>query len=143
MLLSKESRHDTYGYSAPILGPVIRVRRGDEVEMVVENHLDAATTVHWHGLLVPGHNDGGPQQLIQPGKRWRPVLKIDQPAATLWFHPYPHGDTARQIYMTGRTRCLSKIKLNSSSPLRARPFMFHCHILEHEEAGLMGQYVCT
>ena len=89
----------TYGYSAPILGPVVRVRRGDEVEMVVENHLDAATTVHWHGLLVPGHNDGGPQQLIQPGERRRPVLKIDQPATTLWFHPHPHGDTARQIYM--------------------------------------------
>jgi FtsP/CotA-like multicopper oxidase with cupredoxin domain len=89
----------TYGYSAPILGPVVRVRRGDEVEVVVENHLDAATTVHWHGLLVPGNSDGGPQQLIQPGERWRPVLKIDQPAATLWFHPHPHGDTARQIYM--------------------------------------------
>lgn len=89
----------TYGYSAPILGPVVRVRRGDEVEMIVENHLDAATTVHWYGLLVPGYNDGGPQQLIQPGERWRPVLKIDQPAATLWFHPHPHGDTARQIYM--------------------------------------------
>jgi blue copper oxidase len=88
-----------YGYSAPILGPAVRVRRGDEAEMVVENRLDAATTVHWHGLLVPGHNDGGPQQLIQPGERWRPVLKIDQPAATLWFHPNPHGDTARQIYM--------------------------------------------
>lgn len=56
----------TYGYSAPILGPVVRLRRGDEVEMVVENRLDAATTVHWHGLLVPGEQDGGPQQLIQP-----------------------------------------------------------------------------
>jgi cuproxidase len=89
----------TYGYSAPILGPVVRLRRGDEVEMVAENHLDVATTVHWHGLLVPGQNDGGPQQLIHPGERWRPVLKIDQPAATLWFHPHPHGDTARQIYM--------------------------------------------
>jgi FtsP/CotA-like multicopper oxidase with cupredoxin domain len=89
----------TYGYSAPLLGPAIHVRRGDEVEMVVENHLDAATTVHWHGLLVPGESDGGPQQLIQPGARWRPILKIDQPAATLWFHPHPHGDTARQIYM--------------------------------------------
>jgi blue copper oxidase len=89
----------TYGYSAPILGPAIRVRRGDEVEIVVENNLEAATTVHWHGLLVPGENDGGPQQLIQPGARWRPILKINQPAATLWFHPHPHGDTARQIYM--------------------------------------------
>jgi FtsP/CotA-like multicopper oxidase with cupredoxin domain len=23
------------------------------------------------------------------------------------------------------------------------PFMYHCHILEHEDAGLMGQYVCV
>jgi len=22
------------------------------------------------------------------------------------------------------------------------PFMYHCHILEHEDAGMMGQYVC-
>jgi FtsP/CotA-like multicopper oxidase with cupredoxin domain len=89
----------TYGYSAPILAPVIRMRRGDEIEMTVENALDTVTTVHWHGLLVSGDNDGGPQQLIRPGGRWRPVLKIDQPAATLWFHPHPHHDTARQIYM--------------------------------------------
>jgi blue copper oxidase len=89
----------TYGYSAPVLGPVIRMRRGDEVQVTVENALDTATTVHWHGLLVAGYNDGGPQQLIQPGKNWRPVLKINQPAATLWFHPHPHHDTARQIYM--------------------------------------------
>jgi cuproxidase len=89
----------TYGYSAPVLGPVIRLRRGDEVEMTVENNLDTATTVHWHGLLVPGDSDGGPQQLIYPGDSWRPILKIDQPAATLWFHPHPHHDTARQIYM--------------------------------------------
>jgi FtsP/CotA-like multicopper oxidase with cupredoxin domain len=26
---------------------------------------------------------------------------------------------------------------------RDHPFMYHCHILEHEEAGLMGQYICT
>ena len=30
---------------------------------------------------------------------WRPVLNIDQPAATLWFHPHAHHQTARQIYM--------------------------------------------
>jgi blue copper oxidase len=26
---------------------------------------------------------------------------------------------------------------------RERPFMYHCHILEHEDAGMMGQYTCT
>jgi blue copper oxidase len=24
---------------------------------------------------------------------------------------------------------------------RQAPFMFHCHILEHEDRGMMGQYV--
>jgi FtsP/CotA-like multicopper oxidase with cupredoxin domain len=55
------------------------MRRGDKIEMTVENALDTVTTVHWHGLLVPGDCDGGPQQLIHPNDRWRPVLNIDQP----------------------------------------------------------------
>lgn len=63
---------ETYGYSAPILGPTIRVRRGEEIEMSVHNDLDCDTTVHWHGLLVPGDIDGDPQQAIPPGKTWRP-----------------------------------------------------------------------
>jgi blue copper oxidase len=89
----------TYGYSASILGPVIRLRRGDEVEMVVENALDCDTTVHWHGLAVPGNLDGGPHQVIRPGGSWRPVLKIEQAASTAWYHPHPHHDIARQVYM--------------------------------------------
>jgi len=89
----------SYGYSAPILGPVLRVRRGENVEMAVENALDVPTTVHWHGLLGPGETDGGPHQTIDHGRTWRPMLNIDQPAATLWYHPHPHHDTGRQIYM--------------------------------------------
>jgi FtsP/CotA-like multicopper oxidase with cupredoxin domain len=89
----------SYGYSGPVLGPAIRLRRGDEVEMTVENALDVDTTVHWHGLLVTGDVDGGPHQVIKSGSTWRPRLKIDQPASTAWFHPHLHHDTARQIYM--------------------------------------------
>jgi cuproxidase len=89
----------TYGYSAPILGPVIRLRRGDEVEMMVENALDVDTTVHWHGLLLPGCVDGGPHQVIKSGSTWRPTIKVMQPAATAWFHPHLHRDTGRQVYM--------------------------------------------
>ena len=89
----------TYGYSGQVLGPALRLRRGDEVEVTVENRLDVDTSVHWHGLLVSGDVDGGPHQVIKPGGSWRPRLKIDQPASTLWFHPHLHHDTARQIYM--------------------------------------------
>src|SRR5258706_1992279 len=89
----------SYGYSVPVLGPAIRLRRGDEVEMTVENALDVDTTVHWHGLLGPGDVDGGPHQIIKSGSTWRPRLKIEQPASTAWFHPHLHHNTARQVYM--------------------------------------------
>jgi blue copper oxidase len=89
----------SYGYSGPVLGPAIRLRRGDEVEITVENALDVDTSVHWHGLLVPGDVDGGPHQVIKPGRTWRPRLKVEQPASTAWFHPHLHHDTARQIYV--------------------------------------------
>ena len=95
---SKGKPAPTYGYSASILGPVIRLRRGDEVEMVVENALDCDTTVHWHGLAVPGNLDG-PHQVIPPAGSWRPTLKIEQAAWTAWYHPHPHHDIARQVYM--------------------------------------------
>src|SRR6266699_601221 len=51
----------TYGYSAPTRGPVIRLRRGEKRELTLQHALDQVTTVHWHGLLVPGDCDGGPQ----------------------------------------------------------------------------------
>jgi blue copper oxidase len=89
----------SYGYSGPVLGPAVRLRRGDEVEMTIENALEVDTTVHWHGLLVPGDVDGGPHQVIKSGGTWRPRLKVEQPASTAWFHPHLHHDTARQIYM--------------------------------------------
>jgi FtsP/CotA-like multicopper oxidase with cupredoxin domain len=88
----------TFGYSASFLGPVLRLQRGDEVQISVQNRLDSVTTAHWHGLLVPSDVDGGPHQAIQPGATWRPMLGVDQPEATAWYHAHPHGDTGRQVY---------------------------------------------
>lgn len=90
---------ESYGYSTSYLGPVIRLYRGDTVTMDVTNQLNKVTTVHWHGLFVPSEVDGGPYNSIDSGQTWQPALKIDQPASTAWFHPHPHGDTARQVYM--------------------------------------------
>jgi blue copper oxidase len=86
------------GISASHLGPVVRVRNGDTIPFRVENRLDEETTLHWHGLLVPSHMDGGPHNMIRPGGVWSPEITIKQPAATTWFHPHPHGNTARQVY---------------------------------------------
>jgi len=35
---------------------------------------------------------------IRPGETWTPEWTVDQPAATLWYHPHPHPDTEDQVY---------------------------------------------
>lgn len=72
----------TLGSNGSYLGPTLRLHRGNDVEVSVTNALREDTTMHWHGLLVPGHLDGGPHQNIRPGQAWRPVLPVRQPAAT-------------------------------------------------------------
>jgi len=90
---------ETMGYNGNYLGPVIRVRNGEDVSVQVENNLeDEITTIHWHGLEVDGDADGGPHSGIQPGESWTPEFTIDQPAATLWYHPHPEKNTGRQVY---------------------------------------------
>ena len=36
--------------------------------------------------------------MIEAGGSWSPAWEIDQPAATLWYHPHPHGDTEKHVY---------------------------------------------
>ena len=36
--------------------------------------------------------------MVEPGEGWTPSWEIDQPAATLWYHPHPHGDTEEHLY---------------------------------------------
>ncbi|NLB20706.1 MAG: multicopper oxidase domain-containing protein, partial [Clostridium sp.] len=88
----------TMGYNGTFLGPVIKVKKGDQVNMHVNNELSDSTSVHWHGLEVEGPKDGGPRQVIEKGETWNPSFTIEQPAATLWFHPHVMGTTATQVY---------------------------------------------
>ncbi|MFC5923333.1 multicopper oxidase family protein [Micromonospora vulcania] len=88
----------TWGFNGAVLGPTLRATRGEQVAVSVTNALDQSTTVHWHGMHLPASADGGPHQPIMPGQTWSSTWKIDQPASTLWYHPHPHGETARQVY---------------------------------------------
>jgi suppressor of ftsI len=88
----------TWGFNGYFLGPTVRASRGDAVRMMVTNQLDEASTVHWHGMRLPARMDGGPHQMIAPGTTWSPEWTIDQPAATSWYHPHPHGSTALHVY---------------------------------------------
>lgn len=92
------TRTPTWGFDGPYLGPTLRAERGEKVAVEVTNGLDVTTSVHWHGMHLPAAMDGGPHQPVAPGATWRPTWTIDQPAATLWYHPHPHGETEEHVY---------------------------------------------
>ncbi|MBC6466544.1 multicopper oxidase domain-containing protein [Actinomadura alba] len=88
----------TWGVNGDYLGPTLRAARGEKVLVNVRNELGEPTTMHWHGMHLPAAMDGGPHQMIEPGAAWSPTWTIDQPAATLWYHPHPHARTALHVY---------------------------------------------
>lgn len=96
ILLGK--RTHTWGYNGSFLGPTIRAHTGDRVRLNITNHLGETTTVHWHGMELPAAMDGGPHQVIQPGKSWQPYWTITNEASTLWYHPHTMGRTGEQVY---------------------------------------------
>ena len=46
--------------SVVLPGPVLELRRGEPVRIVVRNNLDEPTSVHWHGLEIESFPDGVP-----------------------------------------------------------------------------------
>lgn len=87
----------TWGFNGTYLGPTLRAARGEQVAVRVRNELGEPTTVHWHGMHLPAAMDGGLHQTVDPGGQWDPTWLIDQPAATLWYHPHPHGETEQHV----------------------------------------------
>jgi FtsP/CotA-like multicopper oxidase with cupredoxin domain len=95
--LSAAGAADTLGYNGPFLGPALRLRTGQKTTIRVQNDLAEATTVHWHGLVIPADMDGGPHQPIAPGEHWDASFTVTNPASTCWYHPHLHGATGRQV----------------------------------------------
>ena len=89
----------TWGYNGDLLGPAIKLQQGKAITVNIRNHLPEETTVHWHGLEVPGDVDGGPQGIIKPGASRTVTFTPTQRAATCWLHPHQHGKTGYQVAM--------------------------------------------
>ncbi|MBG3015131.1 multicopper oxidase CueO [Proteus mirabilis] len=89
----------TWGYNGSLLGPALKLKRGEPVTIEINNTLPETTTVHWHGLEISGEQDGGPQATIAPGKSRTVTFTPDQAESTCWFHPHTHGITGKQVAM--------------------------------------------
>ncbi len=77
-----------------IPGPVLRWKEGEEVTIAVTNRLNEDSSVHWHGLLLPGAMDGVPGLNgfpgIRPGETFLYRFKVRQ-SGTYWYHAHSMG----------------------------------------------------
>jgi FtsP/CotA-like multicopper oxidase with cupredoxin domain len=84
--------------SGSYLGPIFRVKRGQRVQVRLNNELPAPTNIHWHGLIVPEKMDGHPRDVIAPGAKYDYDFQVINRSGMYWFHPHPHQLTGRQVY---------------------------------------------
>ena len=83
-----------------IPGPTLRFREGDIARIYFKNNMDVATSVHWHGILLPYRQDGVPYVAnppIAPGETELFEFPIKQ-AGTYWFHSHTGLQEQRGAY---------------------------------------------
>ena len=86
-----------FAFNGEVPGPELRVRQGDRVEVRFVNSLNVPSSIHWHGVDVPGAEDGVPgltQAPVPPGGSFTyRFVAID--AGTYWYHS--HEDSVHQV----------------------------------------------
>ena len=75
-------------------GPTLRFTEGDDAVVHVTNTLKTDTSIHWHGVVVPGNQDGVPGfngfDGIRPGQTFTYRFHIKQ-SGTYWYHAHSIG----------------------------------------------------
>jgi len=82
-----------------LLGPTIRVKKGNTLNINFTNGLTEASNIHWHGLNVPADMDGHPKDAVAAGSSKRYTFPIVDRAGTYWYHAHPDMRTGYQAYM--------------------------------------------
>lgn len=94
---------ECWGYNGRVHGPTIEAQEGDRVRIYVSNRLPEATTVHWHGMLVPNGMDGVGglnQKTIGSGETFKYEFVLSKPG-TYMYHPHHDEGTQMQLGMMG------------------------------------------
>ncbi len=78
--------------------PLLRVRRGDPFQVVLENQLPQDVILHWHGLAPPADMDGHPRYAVGTGGEYSYAFTVEDRAGTYWYHSHTHTRTAEQTY---------------------------------------------
>jgi len=86
-----------WGYEGMAPGPLLRVKRGEELRVRLVNELPEPTSLHWHGVRVPNPMDGAAgltQPPIAPGASFEYAFRPPD-AGTFWYRPA--GDATGQV----------------------------------------------
>jgi FtsP/CotA-like multicopper oxidase with cupredoxin domain len=90
-------RAKCWGFNGHVHGPTIEAVEGDRVRIYVTNNLPEATSVHWHGILLPNGMDGVgglTQKNIQPGETFRYEFTLRQHGTQMY---HSHSDEMTQM----------------------------------------------
>ena len=91
----------SFGFNGGVPGPEIRARQGQPIEVLLRNHLEEGTAVHWHGVRLQNKMDGVPiltQDIVDPNKTH--AYRFTPPdAGTFWYHSHylSHEQVARGL----------------------------------------------
>jgi FtsP/CotA-like multicopper oxidase with cupredoxin domain len=89
----------TVNHSLP--APTLYWTEGEEVVVHVTNHMDAPSSVHWHGILLPGYMDGvkglNNYPGIEPGETFTYRFTLRQ-NGTYWYHSHTGGQEQDGLY---------------------------------------------
>jgi CopA family copper-resistance protein len=80
--------------------PLLHWREGDAVTLRVRNELDADTSIHWHGILLPFDMDGVPGVSfhgIPPGESFTYRFDVRQ-GGTYWYHAHSGFQEQQGLY---------------------------------------------
>jgi FtsP/CotA-like multicopper oxidase with cupredoxin domain len=91
------SRAKCWGYNGGTPGPTIEAVEGDRVRILVTNRLPEATSIHWHGILLPSGMDGVSglnQPAIDPGQTFAYEFTLRQHGTHMY---HPHADEMVQM----------------------------------------------
>lgn len=100
---NQECRAFCWGFNGQVHGPTIECVEGDHIRIYVTNKLPEATSIHWHGILLPSGMDGVGglnQKVIQPGETFKYEYTIWQHGSYM-YHAHHDEMIQMQLGMLG------------------------------------------
>lgn len=89
---------DVWGVNGRYLAPTVRVKSGDFVKLTYTNNLPQALSVNIQGLQATTEMIGSIHRKIEKNSSWSPILSVNQPACTAWYHADTMLNSAFQVY---------------------------------------------